>query len=98
MIVFKIYKYYTKIVIKQQVLVYLRGGESMSKFTEINDKIEETVVDGYKKVEETVVEGYKKVEDTVVDGYQKIEDKFVDTFLKKEDETLEEAKERLKNN
>ena len=33
-----------------------------------------------KKIEETVVGGYKKVEDTVVGGYKKVEDKFVDKF------------------
>lgn len=49
-----------------------------------------------KKIEDTVVGGYKKVEDTVVDGYKKIEDKFVDKFLRKDDETLAQAKERVK--
>ena len=49
-----------------------------------------------KKIEETVVGGYKKVEDSVVGGYKKVEDKFVDTFLKKDGETTEEAKERVK--
>jgi len=57
----------------------------MSKIKDINDKIEEKVVGGYKKIENTVVGGYKK-----------IEDKFVDAFLKKDDETIEEAKERIK--
>lgn len=33
-----------------------------------------------------------------MDGYTKIEDKFVDAYLTKEGETVEEAKERLKNN
>lgn len=59
----------------------------MSKFTETN-----------KKIEETVVGGYKKIEDTVVDSYKKIEDKFVDTFLKNDNETIEQAKERIINN
>ena len=49
-----------------------------------------------KKIEETVVGGYKKVEDTVVGGYKKVEDKFVDKFLRKDGETIEEAKERIK--
>lgn len=57
----------------------------MSKFTDANEKIEKTVVSGY-----------KKIEDTVVDGYKKIEDKFVDTFLRKDNETIEEAKDRIK--
>lgn len=68
----------------------------MSKFTEVNEKIETTVVDGYKKIEDAVVGGYKKIEDTFVDCYKKIEDKFVNTFLKKNSETIEEAKERVK--
>lgn len=57
----------------------------MSKFTDVNEKIENKVVGGY-----------KKIEDTFVGGYKKIEDKFVDTFLKKDNETIEEAKERIK--
>ena len=57
----------------------------MSKITNTNEKIEKTVVGGYKKIENTVVGGYKK-----------IEDKFVDTFLKKDGETIEEAKQRVK--
>ena len=57
----------------------------MSKLVEINEKIAETVV-----------EGYKKVEDAVVGGYRKIEDKFVDQFLTRDGETVEEAKARLK--
>ena len=50
-----------------------------------------------KKIEDTVVGSYKKVEDTVVGGYKKVEDKFVDKFLRKDGETIEEAKERVKN-
>ena len=38
----------------------------------------------------------KKIEEAVVGGYKKVEDKFVDTFLKKDGETIEEAKERIK--
>lgn len=56
----------------------------MSKFKDVNDKIAETVVDGY-----------KKIEDGVVGGYKKIEDKFVKTFLAKEGESVQEAKERM---
>ena len=59
-------------------------------------KVEETVVGGYQKIEDTVVNGYKKIEESVVGGYQKIEDGFVDRFLKKDGETVEEAKERMK--
>lgn len=49
-----------------------------------------------KKIEDTVVGGYKKIEETVVDGYKNIEDKFVDKFLRKDGETIEQAKERVK--
>ena len=84
MIVLKSYKDYTKIAIKQQVLFYWDGG-NMSKLTDVN-----------KKIEETVVGEYQKIENAVVGGYKKIEDKFVDAFLKKEGETTEEAKERIK--
>ena len=67
----------------------------MSKFKEVNQKIEETVVGGYKKIEEGVVSGYKKIEDGVVGGYKKIEDRFIDAFLAEEGETTEEARARL---
>ena len=78
----------------------------MPKLTEVNQKIEETVVDGYKKIEEGVVGGYKKIEDGVVSGYKKIEegavsgfqkvsDKFIDSFFTKDGESVEDAKKRL---
>ncbi|MBQ3533378.1 MAG: hypothetical protein IJA51_06740 [Oscillospiraceae bacterium] len=67
----------------------------MSKFKEVNQKIEDAVVGGYKKIEEGVVDGYKKIEDGVVSGYRKIEDKFIDTFLAEEGETTEDARARL---
>ena len=44
----------------------------MAKLTDVN-----------KKIEKTVVGEYQKIENAVVGGYKKIEDKFVDTFLKK---------------
>ena len=53
-------------------------------------------VNANKKIEEKVVGTYKKIEDTVVGGYTKIEDTFVDRYLTKDGETVEEAKERLK--
>ena len=59
-------------------------------------KVEDTVVGAYQKVEDTVVGAYQKVEDTVVGTYTKIEDKFVDQYLTKEGETVEQAKQRLK--
>ena len=78
----------------------LIGGKKIimakSKLVKANEKIAETVVDGYKKIETGVVDGYKKIETGVVSGFQKIEDKFVGQFLTKDGETVEEAKERLK--
>lgn len=68
-----------------------------SKIAQATNKMAETVTDGYKKIETGVVDGYKKIEKGVVDGYKKIEDKFVDLYLTKEGETVEEAKERLKD-
>ena len=52
-----------------------------NKFAEVNQKIEETVVSGYKKIEDSVVGGYKKIEEGAVEGFQKISDKFIDNFL-----------------
>ena len=59
---------------------------TMANDIEINEKIADTAVDGY-----------KKIENAVVGGYTKIEDKFVEKYLAKDGETVEEAKERLKN-
>ena len=75
-----------------------KGFEKMakSKLVKANQKIAQTVVEGYKKVEDAVVGGYKKVEGGVVGGYRKIEDKFVDQFLTRDGESVEEAKARLK--
>lgn len=81
--------------------IYLIGGKCIdmakSKIVKANEKIAEAVTDGYKKIEQGVVDGYKKIEQGVVDGYTKIEDRFVGAYLTKEGETVEEAKERLKN-
>lgn len=80
--------------------INLIGGKytdmAKSKIAKTNEKIAETVTDGYKKIEKGVVAGYKKIEQGVVDGYTKIEDKFVETYLTKDGETVEEAKARLK--
>ena len=57
------------------------------KLTEMNEKIEKNVVNGF-----------QKIEDGVVGGFQKITDKFVDKFFTKEGETVEEAKARMKDN
>ena len=62
----------------------------MSKFLEVNEKIAQVVVDGYKKIETGVVEGYKKIEDGVVESYKKVEDGFVEKHLVKKN--LEAAK------
>lgn len=65
-------------------------------FADVNEKIAEKVVDGYKKVEETVVNGYKKMENGVVDGFNKVCDKCVETLFTKDGESVEDAKARLK--
>ncbi len=56
------------------------------------------IVKANEKIAKTVVDSYKKVENAVVSGYTKVEDRFVDAYLTKDGETVEEAKERLKNN
>lgn len=80
--------------------INLTGGKRVnmakSKIVQANEKIAETVVDGYKKIEKGVVEGFQKIEQGVVGGYTKIEDKFVENYLAREGETVEEAKARLK--
>ena len=50
------------------------------------------------KIAMSVERTFKKIENTVVGRYTKIEDKFVDSFLTKDGETVEQAKERLKQN
>lgn len=59
----------------------------MSKLTNVN-----------KKIENTVVTKYKKIENAIVSKYQKIEDKFIDTFLAEDSETTSQAKDRIKEN
>lgn len=59
----------------------------MAKLADINERIAETVVDGYKKIEKGAV-----------DGFNKVSDKCIDVLFTKEGETVDEAKERLKNN
>ena len=66
-----------------------------SKLVKANEKIAETVVEGYKKIEDGVVEGYKKIEEGVVSGFTKMTDKFVDQFLTNEGESVEDAKKRM---
>lgn len=52
-----------------------------SKLVEVNEKIAEGVVGGYKKIEEGVVGGYKKIEEGAVGGFNKMTDKFVAMIL-----------------
>lgn len=67
----------------------------MSKFVEVNEKIAEGVVKGYKKIEEGVVGSYKKMENGVVEGFGKVTDKCVEVLFAKDGESVEEAKKRL---
>ena len=55
------------------------------------------VVETYKAIEDGVVGAYKAIEEGVVGAYKAVEDSFVDKLLRKEGETVEQAKERLKN-
>ena len=48
------------------------------------------------KIAEKVVGGYKKIEDAVVGGYQKVENAFVDRYLTRSGESVEDAKARLR--
>ena len=54
------------------------------------------IIKANEKIAETVTDGFKKISDTVVGGYTKIEDGFVDRYLTKDGESIEEAKKRLK--
>ena len=65
------------------------------KLADINEKIAEGVVGGYKKIENGVVGGYKKIETGAVEGFNKVVDKCVEVLFTKEGETVEEAKKRL---
>ena len=67
----------------------------MSKFIEVNEKIAEVVVEGYKKIENGVVDGYKNIEKGAVDGFNKVTDKCVEKLFAKEGESVEDAKKRL---
>ena len=67
----------------------------MKKLADVNEKISEKVVEGYKKIEDGVVSGYKKIEEGAVEGFNKVTDKIVETVFAKEGETVEETKERL---
>lgn len=69
----------------------------MTKIADINEKIAENVVKKYKKIEKTVVEGYNHIENNAIEGFNKVSDKCIDVLFAKEGETIEEARERLKN-
>ena len=66
-----------------------------SKLVQVNEKIAETVTEGFRKIEDGVVGGYKKIENGVVDGFNKMTDRIVDQFLTREGETVEEARKRM---
>ena len=55
-----------------------------SKLVQVNEKIAEGVMGGYKKIEEGVV-----------GGFTKMTDRFVDQFLAREGESVEDAKKPL---
>ena len=67
-----------------------------SKLVQANEKIAAGVVRAYGAVEQAVVGGYTKVETAVVEGYTKLEDAFVGRYLTQDGETVEEAKQRLR--
>lgn len=67
----------------------------MSKFNEVQEKIADGVVSGYKKIEDGVVGGYKKIEEGAVKGFDKVVDKCVEVLFAKEGETVEEARKHL---
>lgn len=69
--------------------------KEMSKLVEVNEKIADAVVGGYKKIEDGVVGGYKKIEQGTVEGFTKVTDKCVEKMFAKEGESVEEAKKRL---
>ena len=67
----------------------------MAKLADINERIAEKVVEGYKKVENALVDGYKNIENGAVDGFNKVSDKCIEVLFAKEGETVDEAKDRL---
>ena len=67
----------------------------MARFAEVNEKIAEKVVEGYKKIENGVVSGYKKIEDGAVEGFNRVNEKMIETLFSKDGETVEDTKKRL---
>lgn len=54
------------------------------------------LVKANEKIAEKVTATFGAIQDTVVGGYTKMEDAFVERYLTRDGETVEEAKERLK--
>ncbi|MGN1410175.1 MAG: hypothetical protein ACI4XJ_08360 [Eubacteriales bacterium] len=67
----------------------------MPKFADVNEKIAEKVVEGYKKIENGVVGGYKKIEEGAVDGFNRVNDKIIEKVFAREGESVEDARKRL---
>ena len=65
--------------------------------SELIEKAAQAAKETYQAIEDAVVGAYKKVEDDAVDAYEKTEEFFVDKLFRKEGETVEEAKDRLKD-
>lgn len=63
---------------------------------EVYKAVEQEVEDIYQKIESGVVGTYKRIESRVVGAYKNVEDSFVGRFLTREGESVEEAKERLR--
>lgn len=67
-----------------------------SKISEVNERIADAVMTGYKKIEDGVVGGYRKLETGITGAFKKVEDGFVRKFLTYEGESVEDAEKRLK--
>lgn len=67
----------------------------MKQFMEVNEKIAEAVVGGYKHIENGVVNAYKTIENGAVKGFGVVVDRCVEVLFAKDGETVEEAKARL---
>ena len=53
------------------------------------------IADMNEKITQSVTEGYKRIEGGVVEGFGKVCDKFVEKLFAKEGESVEGAKKRL---
>ena len=65
--------------------------------SEMMEKAAKAAQETYKAIEDAVVGTYRKVEEGAVGAYEKTEEFFVDKLFRKDGETVEEAKERLKD-